>query len=255
MANGERTTVSGVRFEKFDDREKRMLGLETAAVPVQQFLDTRALAAAATEQQNALADLTRLASERDGAIAKLDRDLPRDIKARRAREIAAGYEPRITKLKTEIDGRASVAEQNRASYDLRALVARARFSGADHEHAAMAAMWSAKIGRLITPHFVEFVARVPGEGAQAAAYAGLVLDELDQRESEPAGSPRHVTRAEREKILTALEAVPTVNAEMHAGRKLIDELTLCVREAKIANGEGTARDQIAVGLLKGDLGA
>lgn len=249
----DRKFVSGVRFEALDDREKRMLGLESAAVPVTQFLDTRALGEAATEQKTALADLTRIAAERDQKISALDRDLPKDIRMRRAREIAAGYEPRVTKLKGEIDSRASLAEQNRSAFDLRGIASRGRFSGASHEHAAVAGTWANKLARLITPHFVEFVASVAGQGPQAGAYAALVLDELDARESEPAGSPRHVSRQERERILTQLEGVPVLNAERRAGLALIAEISLGARQARIADGTANSRDLIATGLLRGDL--
>jgi hypothetical protein len=245
--------VTGARFEGMTDYEKRMLGLDTGPLPVREFLDTRKLAAAAKDQKDGLASITRLASERDGKLAAIDRELPSDVRARRAREITAQYEPRITKLKGEIDERAALAESNRSSFDLRGVAARGRLSAHDHEHAAMATMWSAKLGRLITPHIVDYVASVAGQGPAAAAYASLVLDELDARESEPEGSVRHVSRKQREQILSALEGVPTINADMRAGRQLIDEIALAAREAKIANGEANARDRIAVGLLKGNL--
>jgi hypothetical protein len=246
-------TVTGARFEGMTDIEKRMLGLDTGPVPVREFLDTRKLAAAAKDQKDGLASITRLANERDGKLTAIDRELPSDVRARRAREIAATYEPQITKLKGEIDARASLAEQNRSSFDLRGVAARGRLSAHDHEHAAIATMWSAKLGRLLTPHIVDYVASVAGQGPAAAAYASLVLDELDVRESEPEGSVRHVSRKQREQILTALEGVPTINAEMRAGRQLIEEIALARREARIADGSATARDRIAVGVLKGQL--
>jgi hypothetical protein len=246
-------TVTGARFAEMTDIEKRMLGLDTGPKPVREFLDARALAKEAAEQKTALGALTRVAQERDGKIAALDKELPADVRGRRAREIAATYEPLITKLKSEIDGRASLAEQNRSSFDLRGVAARGRLSVQDHEHAAIATMWSAKLGRLITPHIVDYVASVAGQGPAAAAYTALVLDELDARESEPEGSVRHVSRKQREQILTALEGVPSINTEMRAGHQLINEIALGAREALLATGQGTARDKIAVGLLKGDL--
>jgi hypothetical protein len=245
--------VSGAKFEPMNDFDRRLLGLEIGPKPVREFLDTRKLAAAAKDQKDGLANLTRLASERDAKIGQIDKELQVDVRGRRAREITAQYEPRITKLKGEIDARASLAEQNRTSFDLRGVAARGRLSAHDHEHAAMATMWSAKLGRLITPHIVDYVASVAGQGPAASAYASLVLDELDARESEPEGSVRHVSRKQREQILSALEGVPTINNEMCAGRRLIDEITLGAREAKIADGSATARDKIAAGLLRGDL--
>jgi hypothetical protein len=246
-------TVTGARVEPMDDFDRRLLGLEVSPKPALELLDTTKLSKVAKEQKDGLASITRLASERDGKIAALDKELPPDVRTRRAREITATYEPRITKLKGEIDGRASLAEQNRSSFDLRGVAARGRLSAHDHEHAAMATMWSAKLGRLLTPHIVDYVASVAGQGPAAAAYASLVLDELDARESEPEGSVRHVSRKQREQILTALEGVPTINSEMRAGRNFIDEIALSAREAKIADGSANARDRIAAGLLRGDL--
>jgi len=246
-------TVTGVRVEALNDADKRMLGLDIGPKQPLQFLDTARLSKFAEEQRTALSSLTGLAQQRDQKIAALDKELPADVRARRAREIATQYEPQITKLRTEIDGRATLAEANRFGFDLRNVAARGRFSGADHEHATVATMWGAKLNRQMTVHLLEFAASIPGQGPQAPAYASLLLDELDARESEPFGSPRHVSRSEREKILAALEGVPTVHTEMHAGRALIDEISLGARQAKIANGEGNSRDLIAAGLLRGDL--
>jgi len=246
-------TVTGARIEPLDDYDRRLLGLAINPKPALELLDTAKLSKVAKEQKTGLAELTRVAQERDAKIAVLDKELPADVRGRRAREITATYEPKVSALKAEIDRRASLAEQNRSSFDLRGVAARGRLSAHDHEHAAIATMWSAKLGRLIAPHIVDYAASVAGQGPAAAAYAALVLDELDARESEPESSVRHVSRKQREQILTALEGVPTINTEMHAGHQLIDEIVLGAREAKIADGSANARDKIAVGLLKGQL--
>jgi heme exporter protein D len=102
-----------------------------------------------------------------------------------------------------------------------------------------------RLAKLATGGLLEF-ARLAA-ARKDAALAGLVVDEVEDRERFGQGNARHVAREERRAITALLNSVPTEAEEV---TPMLDEMQTLAREALVASGHAKSVDKIALGLVK-----
>ena len=130
-------------------------------------------------------------------------------------------------------------------YTRRAALMRASFDKEPAVDAQIRTSHLLRLGKLATGGLLE-VARLAA-ARKDAALAGLVVDELEDRERFNQGNARHVAREERHTITALLNSVPTEAEEV---TPMLDEMQTLAREAIVASGHAKSVDKIALGLLK-----